>query len=68
MNWLLFFVPITIALERLAPGQSLWIFVSAALAIVPLAAWLGRATEQIAERTARALAACSTPLSATQLS
>jgi len=51
MNWLLLFVPITIALERLAPEQSLWIFVSAALAIVPLAAWLGRATEQIAERT-----------------
>ncbi len=51
MNWLLLFVPITIALERLAPEQSLWIFVAAALAIVPLAAWLGRATEQIAERT-----------------
>ena len=51
MNWLLLFVPITIALERWAPEQSLWIFVSAALAIVPLAAWLGRATEQIAERT-----------------
>ena len=51
MNWLLLFVPITIALERLAPEQSLWIFASAALSIVPLAAWLGRATEQIAERT-----------------
>jgi Ca2+:H+ antiporter len=51
MNWLLVFVPITIALEHFAPSQSLWIFVSAALAIIPLAAWLGRATEQIAERT-----------------
>jgi Ca2+:H+ antiporter len=51
MNWLLFFIPIAIALEHFAPAQSLWIFGSAALAIVPLAAWLGRATEQIAERT-----------------
>ncbi len=51
MNWLLLFVPITIALERPAPEQSIWIFVSAALAIVPLAAWLGKATERIAERT-----------------
>jgi Ca2+:H+ antiporter len=51
MNWLLLFVPITIALQRLAPEQSLWIFASAALSIVPLASWLGKATEQIAERT-----------------
>lgn len=51
MNWLLVFVPITIALEHLAPERSLWIFASAALAIIPLAGWLGRATEQIAART-----------------
>ena len=51
MNWLLIFVPVAIALEHLAPDHSLWIFTSAALAIVPLAAWLGRATEHLAERT-----------------
>ena len=51
MNWLLLFVPVAVALEHLAPQQSLWIFAAAALAIVPLAGWLGRATEQIAERT-----------------
>jgi len=51
MNWLLLFFPITIALEYLTPDQHLWIFLSAALAIVPLAGWMGRATEQIAERT-----------------
>ncbi len=51
MNWLLVFVPVAVALEHLAPEKSLWIFVSAALAIIPLAGWLGRATEQLAERT-----------------
>lgn len=51
MNWLLVFVPITIAIEHFAPTLSQWIFLSAALAIVPLAAWLGKATEQLAERT-----------------
>lgn len=51
MNWLLIFVPITVALELLTPHQSTWIFVAAAMAIVPLAAWMARATEQLAERT-----------------
>jgi Ca2+:H+ antiporter len=51
MSWLLVFIPITIALEHFAPTQSSWIFLSAALAIVPLAGWMGRATEQLAERT-----------------
>ena len=51
MNWLLIFVPVAVALEHSAPDQSTWIFAAAGLAIVPLAGWLGRATEQIAERT-----------------
>lgn len=51
MRWLLVFVPITVALEHLAPEQALWIFLTSALAILPLAGLMGRATEQIAERT-----------------
>ncbi|MEW6517925.1 MAG: calcium/proton exchanger [Thermodesulfobacteriota bacterium] len=51
MNKLLIFVPITIALEYLAPQQHLWIFFAAALAILPLAGWMGEATEQLAEKT-----------------
>ncbi len=51
MNWLLVFVPIAVALEYLAPERHLWIFIAAGMAIIPLAGWLGRATEQIAERT-----------------
>jgi Ca2+:H+ antiporter len=51
INWLLLFVPIAIVLEHIAPEQALWIFFTAALAIMPLAAWMGQATEQLAERT-----------------
>lgn len=50
LNWLLVFVPLAIALEHLAPEQSLWIFAAASLAILPLAGWLGHATEELARR------------------
>ena len=50
LNWLLVCVPLTLALEHLAPQQHLLIFFAAAVAIIPLAGWLGRATEQLAER------------------
>ncbi len=50
MNWLLIFVPITIALEFLAPQQHLFIFLAAGCAILPLAGWMSRATEQLAEK------------------
>ena len=50
MSWLLLFLPITIALEFLAPERHLLVFASSSLAIIPLAGWLGRATEQLAER------------------
>jgi Ca2+:H+ antiporter len=50
MNWLLFFIPVTIGLEVLAPERYLLLFVTSSLAILPLAGWMGRATEQLAER------------------
>jgi Ca2+:H+ antiporter len=50
VSWLLLFVPLAVALEQLAPERHLAIFAVAGLAIVPLAGWLGRATEQLAER------------------
>jgi Ca2+:H+ antiporter len=50
INWLLVFVPIAAGLEALAPDRYLLIFSASSLAIVPLAAWMGRATEQLAER------------------
>jgi Ca2+:H+ antiporter len=51
LNWLLVFVPIAAGLHFLRPDSHTAIFITAALAIVPLAGWLGRATEQIAEKT-----------------
>lgn len=50
MNWLLIFVPVAIGLEHWMPQQHLAIFAASGLGILPLAMWLGRATEQIAER------------------
>jgi len=50
MNWLLLFVPVAIGLEFLAPDRHLLILVTSSLALLPLAAWLGWATEQLAAR------------------
>jgi Ca2+:H+ antiporter len=50
MSWLLLFVPVAIGLEFLAPERHLLVFLASALAILPLAGWMGRATEQLATR------------------
>ena len=50
LNLLLLFIPVSLALHYAAPGQSLWIFVTAALAIVPLAGLMGEATEELSKR------------------
>jgi Ca2+:H+ antiporter len=50
MNWLLLFFPIAVGLEILAPERYLLVFITSSLAILPLAGWMGRATEQLAER------------------
>ena len=51
VNWLLLFVPVTVALEHVGPAPPPVLFFSAALAIVPVAALMVRATEQLATRT-----------------
>jgi len=51
LNWLLIFVPITVGLEFLMPGAHTLIFIASCLAIVPLAGWLGHATEELAHHT-----------------
>jgi Ca2+:H+ antiporter len=51
LDWLLVFVPITAALEWFMPEAHGWIFASACLAILPLAGWLGHATEHLAAHT-----------------
>ena len=51
LNWLLPLVPLAVGLRFLVPDQHVWIFLVAGLAIVPLAGWMGKATEHLADRT-----------------
>ncbi len=55
MNWLLLFIPLTIVLEHLAHVAAPVLFFMAAVAIIPIAALIVRATEQIATRTGDAI-------------
>ncbi len=49
-NLLLVFVPVAWILEYLVHARPLFIFVASALAIIPLAGIMGKATEQLSER------------------
>ena len=51
LNWLLVFVPIAAWLEHAQPQSHTAIFICACLAVLPLAGWLGRATEHVAVHT-----------------
>ena len=51
LNWLVIFVPIAIAL-RFWPGggDPTAVFICSGLGIIPLAGWIGHATESLAAR------------------
>src|SRR4051812_17927178 len=51
LNWLMIFLPVAVGLEYATPEKHLFIFLSSCLAIVPLAGWMGTATEHLAEKT-----------------
>jgi Ca2+:H+ antiporter len=53
--WLLVTTPISLALHYLFDVDPLWVFGAAVVAIVPLAEWIRRATEQLAERAGSAI-------------
>src|SRR5262245_41278238 len=55
INWLLIFVPITLVLERVEGAPAPLVFFSAGISIVPIAALIVRATEQLATRTGDAI-------------
>jgi Ca2+:H+ antiporter len=55
LDWLLVFVPVALGLEYLQPDAHTAIFITACLAIIPLAGWLGHATEHLAARTSDAV-------------
>ena len=51
LDWLLVFVPLAVCLEFFTSDKGTWIFICSCLAIIPLAGWMGKATEHLAERT-----------------
>ena len=55
LNWLLVFLPITVALEHVEHLPPPILFFSAALSIIPIASLIVRSTEQIAARTGDAV-------------
>src|SRR6476646_2546414 len=55
MNWFLLFIPLTVGLEHLAHVRAPVLFFMAAVAIIPIAAQIVGATEQIASRTGDAI-------------
>jgi Ca2+:H+ antiporter len=55
INWLLIFIPIAVVLEHAGTVPAPVIFFSAGLAIIPIAALIVRATEQLAMRTGDAV-------------
>ena len=55
LNWLLIFVPIAIVLRFWPGGNDTALFVCSALAIIPLAGLIGRATEALAARAGAAI-------------
>ena len=61
LDWLLVALPVVVGLELLRPEAHTWIFFTACAAIVPLAGWLGRATEHLAERTGEGIGGLLNP-------
>jgi Ca2+:H+ antiporter len=55
LNWLLVFVPVAVVLDKSAGASASLVFFAAALAIVPIAGLIVRATEQVATRTGDAI-------------
>ncbi|HMB28159.1 MAG TPA: cation transporter, partial [Blastocatellia bacterium] len=53
-NWLLVFAPIAVVLE-LMRANPIAIFAASGLAIIPLAGWMGRATEHLSEKLGEGL-------------
>jgi Ca2+:H+ antiporter len=51
LNWLVVFIPVAVGVHYGQPDMHLATFAFACLAILPLAGWLGTATEHLATRT-----------------
>ena len=52
---LLLLIPVSLVLEHVLHAGPVWVFLTAVLAIVPLAEWIRQSTEQLAERLGSAI-------------
>jgi Ca2+:H+ antiporter len=52
---LLLLIPVSLILEHVTHAGPVWVFLTAVLAIVPLAEWIRQSTEQLAERLGSAI-------------
>ena len=57
-------IPVAVVLELIHAGPT-WVFLASALGVIPTAALMGRATEELAARSGRGSAGSSTSPSAT---
>jgi Ca2+:H+ antiporter len=55
LNWLLVCVPVAIGLHYAAPEMGTAIFVLCCVSVIPLAGWMGKSTEHLAERTSEGI-------------
>lgn len=55
MNVLLVFLPISLLMKYVAHAPPLWVFITSVISIIPLADWLRKATEQVAERAGQTI-------------
>ncbi|WP_406697383.1 calcium/proton exchanger [Singulisphaera sp. Ch08] len=55
VKWSLLLVPVSLFLAHVVHASPTWIFATAVLAIIPLAEWIRRATEQIGHRAGPAV-------------
>jgi len=52
---LLLLIPVSLVLEYVVHAPPMWVFATAVLAIIPLAEWIRKSTEQLAERLGSAI-------------
>ncbi|MGY2894028.1 Ca2+:H+ antiporter [Deinococcus sp. UYEF24] len=55
MNVLLLFIPLSLLLEYVFHSPPLWVFATATIAVIPLADWLRKGTEQVAARSGQTI-------------
>ncbi|MCH7567451.1 MAG: cation transporter, partial [Nitrospirae bacterium] len=55
LTLLLLFVPMALVLDFVVHASGLLVFIVSALAIIPLAGWMGRATEHLASHVGAGL-------------